>query len=137
MQVYQAKVVAIWSMQSLVLRSMQVHQIVVVHEMWLFRWSQWQHMKHYLSQHVLEPKFPSTDALQIQSLLEFQKVFMGHVIGCMFQTLVHKFKSMLLKAYTRSKVPITYYVTINWDEAHGWGLFLLPIFFIKSCNQFK
>ncbi len=79
-------------------------------------------MKHYLSQRVLEPKFPSIDALQIQSPPEFQKVFIGHVIGCMFQTLVHKCKSMLLKVYSRSKVPITYYVAINWDKGHAWGL---------------
>ncbi len=79
-------------------------------------------MKHYLSQHMLEPKFPSTNALQIQSLPNFQKVLMGHAIGCMFQTLVHKFKNMLLKAYNGSKVPITYYVTINWDKTHGWDL---------------
>ncbi len=76
-------------------------------------------MKHYLSQHVLEPKFPFTDALQIQSFPKFQNVLMGHAIGFMFQTLVHKFKSMLLEAYGRSKVPITHYVILNWDEAHG------------------
>ncbi len=76
-------------------------------------------MNHYLSKHVLKPKFPSIEALQIQSFPEFQKVLMGNAIECMFQTFVHKFKSMLLKAYSRSKVPITYYVIVNWDETHG------------------
>jgi hypothetical protein len=65
---------------------------------------------------------PNFDALQIQSLPKFQKVLMRYVIGCMFQTLVRKFKGMLLKAYDRSKVLITYYVIVNWNGAHGWGL---------------
>jgi hypothetical protein len=106
--------------KSLVLQSMQVHKIVVVHEIAIV---QLVTMATHEPNMCLNPNFHLLMLCKFNPSQNFKKSSWVMQIGCMFQTLVHKFKSMLLKAYTRSKVPITYYVTINWDEAHGWGLF--------------